>query len=491
MDKHLNIFFSYNQGNLETAERTMQFEDNLTRAVITTLKHLEKDLQKEIILQITKSKTIKSISFEYDLQNTRINISNTKRKHLIILQREESDITKGAFSKFNLSEYKRILSLKNDEKNSLKKEIVQKLKDGKEFESNYLKINYQDLLSCYQLILGNRPDGWIHGDKDVIMFETKIGYNKASVYQIYRHLTGENGFRITSHEIKKGEDSDFYNLISLTWSELVQIFKKVATKSERDRFLINELLSYITMTGQILDFSYITSNNEIDEIDDEIHKDQFGLFLNDFDKILMKRKINLFRGKRPFSGLWESYGLKNVENDPSKNPHYTIGFWKKEIVVYLTTNKTNQVIRNLGLIQKFYDNKKNELALDKFTLSRYFISQIKYKLVDPKKGQIKGEINEPFKFYIKFPEIGENMNTVTEILRKFSELNMYKQFELGFSIQFFHFAKIRDNDDLQIRKLNKELLEKPSNVLESFADFIEETLFIFNSMNGTKKFHIV
>jgi hypothetical protein len=482
-DKHLNIFYSYNQGNLETAERTMQFEDNLTRAVITTLMYLEKDLQKKIILQITKRKTIKSNSFEYDLQNTRINISNTKIKHLIILQREESGITKEAFSKFNISVYNRILSLQNDERNILKDELEHKLKEGKECELNNFKIEYQDLLSCYQLILGNRPDGWIHGDKDVIMFETKIGNNKASIYQIYRHLTGEKGFRISKQEIKRGEKSDCYNLINLTWSELVQIFGTVETKNERDKFLIHELLSYIKMTGQILDFSYIILDNEIDV---EIHKEQFGLFLNEFDKILKKRKINLFRGKRPLSGLWESYGLKNAEKDPSKNPHYTIGFWNKEIVVYLTTNNMSQVIRNLGPIEKFYSDKKKELVLDKFKLSRYFISQIKYKLVDHKKGQIKGEQIEPFKFYIKFPEISENMSSVAQILKIFSELNMYKQFELGFSIQFFDFAKIRDNDDVQIRKLNRELLGKPNIVLESFADFIEETLLIFNSMNEKK-----
>jgi hypothetical protein len=407
---------------------------------------------------------------------------------LIILQREESGITKEAFSKFNSSEYNWILSMQNDEKNTWKKKIVDKLKEGEGFELNNFKIEYHDLLSCYQLILGNRPDAWVHGDKDVIMIETKICNNKASVYQIYRHLTGGNGFRIPKQEIKRGEKSGCYNLINMTWSELVQIFRKVNTKNVRDRLLINELLNYITMTGQILDFSYIISDSEIDY---EIHKEQFSIFLNEFDKILNKRKIDLFRGDRPFSGLWESYGLKNKKNKPSKNPHYTIGFWQKEIVIYLTTNNMNQVIRNLGQIERFYSDKKNRLALDKFKLSRYFISQIKYKLVDPKKGQIKGEQIEPFKFYIKFPEIGENMNSVANILTIFSKLNMYKQFELGYAVRFFDFAKIRDNDETQIRKLNKELLEKPQIVLESFADFIEETLHIFTSMNGKKKPQII
>lgn len=46
MDKHLNLFYSYNQGSLDKLEKVKQLEDNITRALIVTLMSLEANKQK-------------------------------------------------------------------------------------------------------------------------------------------------------------------------------------------------------------------------------------------------------------------------------------------------------------------------------------------------------------------------------------------------------------------------------------------------------------
>mgnify|MGYP001574078807 CR=1 FL=1 len=70
MEKHFNIFQSYNSGNEKDIESVVQLEDNITRAFLCTLSNIEKSLQQKIVKNLLKLSNIqKAEEFKYDLQN--------------------------------------------------------------------------------------------------------------------------------------------------------------------------------------------------------------------------------------------------------------------------------------------------------------------------------------------------------------------------------------------------------------------------------------
>src|SRR5438045_1937541 len=98
MDKHLNLFYSYNQGNSNSLERAKQLENNLTRALISTLQNLSKNVQHAIISKMVNGEKLNSKDFTFDLQDTSKEYINKKaQKFLLILQRDKSDISKLSF----------------------------------------------------------------------------------------------------------------------------------------------------------------------------------------------------------------------------------------------------------------------------------------------------------------------------------------------------------------------------------------------------------
>ncbi|MGI8670538.1 MAG: hypothetical protein ACR2J3_11965 [Aridibacter sp.] len=148
--------------------------------------------------------------------------------------------------------------------------------------------------------------------------------------------------------------------------------------------------------------------------------------------------------------------------------------------MYLTTKDKKQIDSDLiTLIERYFYEKKNSENV----LSRYYISQVDYKLVDYQKGQMRGEDNQPFMFYVQFSEIKNNIKSVCKILLEFSKIKIYKQFELGYEIRFFDFSRIREeNQENQIRYLNKQLLESPKTIVNEFAKFMQETANLYDAM---------
>lgn len=90
MEKHLNLFYSYNQGNLSSSERIKQLEDNLTRALIVAVKSLEISNQ-NLFIKTLLGKDSASKSFVFDLQNTNnYDKKSATEKFVVILQRNKS-----------------------------------------------------------------------------------------------------------------------------------------------------------------------------------------------------------------------------------------------------------------------------------------------------------------------------------------------------------------------------------------------------------------
>ena len=328
MDKHLNLYYSYNQGDLSGPETQKQLENNMTRALITTVKNLNSETQRQFIELLIAQKTgikLKSKEFLFDLQNTEHNVNRDASKYIIILQRTKSGITLEDLKKIN--EPLLTFLTAQDNKDELQRDINRHLREGSDFTRNDITIKNDELTSILDLILQNIPDGWIIGEKESILIETKIGKNIASPFQILRHITGKNGFNISHNDFAMGISD--VNLVCITWEEIASVIKQLQKNGfeNKERFLLNELLEYIKMTTQVLDFNYIIVN----EIDKNIHKDQFELFLCKLDNEIKNQKLPFERKKRKKSGLWEPFTLIGSNKE---DPHYTVHFSDKEMSIY-------------------------------------------------------------------------------------------------------------------------------------------------------------
>jgi hypothetical protein len=460
---------------LSSSERIKQLEDNLTRALIVTLQNLQFSTRLDFLKKLLSKNVIHSKSFDFDLQNTlKYKNKSDVEKFLVILQRNKSIFTIQDFQNFDVSflENKTEFERKEIEKN-IRKHIASESEE--DFYIENLRFSFSELNSLLQFFYGNRPDAWIIGEKEVILFETKIGYNSASKYQIYRHITGKNGLNLKSQELRKASAN--LSIINVNWEEIGKIFQELKTSAnETEKFLINQFNEYISMTGQRLNLDYILKG----EIDNEIHREQFSLFLNQLDEKIKKRELPFKRHNRTKAGLWEPYGIELSENVISKNPHYTIGFWESAIVISLTTNNHKQINAEfLNSLQDYFSQKLKKPHL----LKRYAVSLKKYHLVDWKKGDQRGETDDSFEFYFEFSEVKSNFDSITKIITELTNLKIYKQLDFSYQIRFFDFSKIRNtNQEAQIRYLNKQLLENPTKLIDEFVDFMEETQELYNLM---------
>lgn len=312
-----------------------------------------------------------------------------------------------------------------------------------------------------------------------MFFETKIRDNEVSRFQLFRHITGKDGFGIKPGLIAEENP----HIVSLTWERLQEILEALLnTATEREKLLLYELRSYISMTGQTLDLSYIV--NRIGSVDLEAHREQFSLFLDRLDIELARRELRYKRENRKKTGLWESYGVLGLDGKPSKDPHFTIGFWDNFIAVYLTTKTQNQISSSfLELARNFIDGKRTSIDFTKDpSLSQFYIRQQDYRLVDYKKGQMHGERDQPFELYIQFSKIADSKKLCT-ILQSVAQLRVAKQFELGYEIKFFDFSKVSNQDGSGgLRSINRYLLERPAELIERFAQFIEESTPLFEAL---------
>lgn len=500
MQKHFNIFQSYNIGDEKDIDRVVQLEDNITRAFLCTLSNVEQTLQQAIVKEVFNLESIlQNEEFKYDLQNPISEVSFFgKQKKIVTIQRYKSNLGKSDF----IQDKTVIDVLSRDytrsEKVEIKNIINNAFREGNPFINleKYGMVNITNSMfsSILNLIGTNRADGWIITEKNIVLVEAKIGNNEVSKYQLYRHLTKQNGFKINPANLQKGDGCTDYSMQHITWTEVYEKIQVLLHNgliiSEKDKFILNQFLSYLKMNGEILDFSVVFEDGIINRAS---LKSQFKLFLEKFDKKMNSSPFHLLRYGRKIDYLWDFYGLKHNTKGILSNPHYSISFSDKDFSLALTMSDGT-------FTESFFNNCKasiiehySEVLMGKTSkqLEQYYIGLQNYRLVDRLNHAQKGETFETFSIYGRMSEIlrGDSSpksrkKKLIEFLSAFPVLLRHtKQFEIGIQIDILQFEKRRINEpiDEQLRAINEELLKNPDKLIDVFYAFIENTYDIFQN----------
>lgn len=183
-DKHLNLYYSYNIGNLKNQEKIRQLENNITRSLIFTLKHLSNKNQIYFVKEL--------IGKEHDC-----------------------DISSGKDISYDLQNVKNINDLNNIQKN--KNKYLLTIENNVTFSEKELKKYFKTEDINERCI----PDGWIFSENFSILIESKIGDNNIDHKQLLRHLINDKGYNLSLININE------VRIINKTWENIWDIFSKI------------------------------------------------------------------------------------------------------------------------------------------------------------------------------------------------------------------------------------------------------------------------
>ena len=510
MDKHLNLFYSYDRGSEKSLDRLKQIEDNITRSFIVTLKGLASNHQRDFLNKLMGPGSYSSLN--YDLQNIdiRIDLKPDCKKYLITIGSERSvyterDLKDIKYHKYDFEESEKIKKalkqdidvifkiLDNEEKEEEVKQKLLRIENEYEFEglTKYDKeINRKkirgELSYIHNLIMGCRPDGWIYNESFIVAVESKIGQNPFNPYQLSRHIKDKR------HGLGIKTDENI-NIINKTWDEITEIFQGLLSINnqflDKDEFLISEFKEYIKMIQKKLDLSFIGK----EDYDREIAKEQFPLLLSKFDELIKNKYPSLERSKRPLSDyLWDYYGVKGKNSKIKQDPHYSIYFDEDYAGISFTTKdilkKKNNHMDLVFSNNNFLNYLKRKLDDNYIERSRYFIGLINYRLIDWKRGKQKGQSFESFNFELKLLELTDHKeDNIKAALQQIKELKKYaKQFEFGIRI-LYPYGKIKVGDEALMRNQNKQLFDNTDELLKLYMAFIDDTYDIFKELVSLNK----
>ena len=133
MDRHLNIFHSYNQGDFQTLSKIKQLENNITRAFISTIINLPIQHQNTIIQKLINANN-QSEEYKYYLQSIDNELAlENYSKYLIVLQRDRSSIRMNDFGNFDFD----LLTLIDEITQEERDEIITGLSNCLRNQTNY------------------------------------------------------------------------------------------------------------------------------------------------------------------------------------------------------------------------------------------------------------------------------------------------------------------------------------------------------------------
>ena len=496
MDKHLNLFYSYDRGSRKDLEHLQQLEDNVTRSFIITLKNLRTEKQKEFLENLIGLSTKPKIYFSYDLQNIkdvshRYKVKKTKNKILLCISREKANIEIKNITQKDKDIVNKVLKLIEN-----KDEIIKTLKNEYKFFQKHnelssnigsankkygIEIDTTNILSIYELFVqDSRPDAWIYNDDTAILIEAKTGNDKIYNAQLFRHLN--KSFGIAENKILNNKDDKYFQILSITWDDVIDSFPKNPTDlNGAKQFLIEQYKEYMIMCGEKLDLSFVVEKNGYDR---EKAKEQFPLLLEKLDKRIEESKIVLKRDRRALSDyLWDFYGELDLKNKVKRNPHYSIYFDKEWAGISFTITKNDSKVRKLlksqELVKALYEIYTSESTINE----RYFIGLKNYELIDWKTGQIKGQTHETFNFSICLKSM-KSKDVEREIASHLQNMIIYlkysKQFSFDMKIEYPDIKKIKETDNNTLRKANRYLFEDYNKLLQEYLEFMKVTESLFD-----------
>jgi hypothetical protein len=544
MDKHLNMFYSYSQGGLESADEERVLEDNVTRALIDTLKHSEHSLTAGFLSSILRYDT-KRKAFDYELQN--------------IDDSDSLDLVQGAANKFVLgispsgneprdsSSTQSLEDLVNRLEAFVKEQIdpdnetakrplrelrqsirgiieqVRKKREDGSFDSELNDLNHvmthtlsekalggdwhlditdsdlPDQLSfIYECLLGSRPDGWIwesgpdttsdHKSEFAVLIENKI-YGELNAIQLRRHIRRRTGLDSNKENVK---------IIPTSWKAIASFFASYKTEHQPTAFLVEQFKEYLSMTNIILDLSFLTDKDG--GYERQIAREQFPKLLEEWDKKIFAMKIHpdLRRAHRPLDYLWDYYGIKqlnikNKKDEAQQDPHYSVYFGETGAGIGLTTKKKKLIEAFLNserlknIIDKLFDDTTNRNLL-----ARYSLILNNYRLVDYRQGQMKGETFPTFTFEINFSELHGRKDKITQFVETMRAYSEYaKQVELLFKVAYPDVSKIKHSQsadqDEALRSANEQLFKKYELLLGEYERFVKDTKPLFLELVESSK----
>ena len=210
MDRHLNIFYAYRHGSTADAEGENVLEDNVTRALIITLRSSE-ELTKAFLKEFTGVNTYGEYKHGLQGRPESDKPEAGKRKSLpgkcLIVIAGRPEVPKSLYVPDEVLD-----KLESQTKDSLKtiRNTLERLSNqvregtlgegdvGRELTSllarNCIDAAGADLndsslpFYLFQLTLGSRPDAWITSDQLNAVFESKL-QGRISDVQIRRHIS--------------------------------------------------------------------------------------------------------------------------------------------------------------------------------------------------------------------------------------------------------------------------------------------------------------
>lgn len=492
MDKHTNVFNSYSGGGSHSPERLEILEDNVTRALIVVLRQLQKDRPtafREALRQLTNIDVESDVCF--DLQSfsdahelSVLQRSSVKRVLLITRDGGRPDWSNNQFKGF----LEWIDQNKLDEQAlaSLKSQLKQSISNGKNFVFKSVGRNYEfgtdESQSLWELLVPEaRPDAWIYEpgrrrDRMLLAIESKVGSNRVSREQIYRHVTSKRGLAVKA----PGREFLEQNVLSVSWSQVGETLLAVPLdRNSVASFLIDEFFKYLKLSGEIMSFEQLNRS-----YDGELARQQFSLVLQRLDERLKNSEIPLYRLQRPKVGLWDKYGLKGEKDKPKVNPDFAVSISPRGFVCGLNFNYgSNKKGSNKILRSELFDSVLSSLQQENpEILSRYWFGIARNRIVDHINGQQHGEAYRSLEFWANLQEKNwqgaqgrKNLCEVAERLLSCGGKEVYLEMRINWVDEEKVKKSISGERRSPLRQANFALFKDPDRLIEATVAFADKT----------------
>jgi hypothetical protein len=484
MDRHLNAFNGYAGGRDGDPAHMQLLEDNVTRAFIVVLRELHRESPSECCAVLYRLSGLKfRQALDFDLQDLsdraalrRLQRSDN-RKVLLISRYGDSPKWNGQKLESLHQFQEKVLHLAADgaDRKSILKALERAIANQAEqlvFDSaSDLKVPADEFHAFWELLKGARPDAWIfeksgRPNPATILIETKVGSNRISPAQVYRHITSGTGFGVSSPTVSQLDQL----VISSSWSKVkdVLLAAKVPSSSASG-YLIGEFSEYLAMSGEVLD---LLSLNK--DYDTEAAQSQFNLLLDRLDESFSGAKYPLSRKNRRKHQLWDGY---HPRLEGSGRPWISVGMNNEGIGCSLNfSSSPKRMAEKILLSDEFQTVLLQLKEQDPSAAQRYYFSVVKNRLLDWKNGQQHGERYEALRFRVCLKHVtllgDDEIDSMIDIARLMLG-NEKKEISLEMRVDWVDAKKaLTEKRTSSLRRANHELFANPDRLVDTITQFV-------------------